>query len=67
MGQLEEGDIGPLIAVLATSCETSYFRIKGLGLPSVAQWVNGPACLRGGVGSIPSPVQWVKDPALLQL
>ena len=33
----------------------------------MAQWVNDPACLCEGAGSIPSPAQWVKDPALLQL
>ena len=33
----------------------------------MAQWVNGPACLCKGTGSMPDPGQWVKDPGLLQL
>ena len=42
-------------------------RENGIGVLSVAQWVNNPACLCGGAGLIPSPDQWVKDLILLQL
>ena len=38
-----------------------------MGIPSVAQWVNDPACFRGHAISIPRLEQWVKDLALLQL
>ena len=27
-----------------------------MGVPTVAQWINDPACLRGGAGLIPCPV-----------
>lgn len=40
---------------------------KNMGLPLWAQWVNGPACLCGGPGSIPGLKQRVKHLALLQL
>ena len=36
------------------------------GVPTVAQWVNDPVCLGGGIGLIPSLAQ-VKDLVLLQL
>ena len=38
-----------------------------IGVPTVAQWVNDPACLSGDAGLIPSQVQRVKEPALLEL
>ena len=41
------------------------FKVSGTGVPTVAQWVNDPACLFGGASWIPST--WVKDPVLLQL
>lgn len=38
-----------------------------MGVPTLVQWVNDPACLRGTVGSILGPAQWVKDSMLPQL
>ena len=46
--------------------KTSY-NGKNESVPTLAQWVNDPACFCGGAGSVPSPVQWVRDPALPQL
>lgn len=34
------------------------------GVPTVARWVNDPACLYGVAGSIPGLVQWLKNLAL---
>ena len=39
---------------------------KLLGVPAVAQWVNDPAYLCGGVGWIPGLAQWFKDLAQIQ-
>ena len=38
-----------------------------VGVPTVAQWVNDPACLCQGAGLSPGLTKWVKDSALLQL
>ena len=43
------------------------FKKNEIGVPSVVQWVNNPACLCGGASWILGLVQWVKDPALLHL
>ena len=38
-----------------------------LGVPTVTQWVNDPACLCRSASLITSPARWVKDQVLLQL
>ena len=37
------------------------FKSGFLRVLPVAQWINDPACLCGGAGSIPGLAQWVKD------
>ena len=61
--------INPLRLQLLCKCKTKTIlklNIKqNLGVPTVVQYVNDPAGLYRGTGSIPSPTQWVKDLAVV--
>ena len=40
--------------------------MESVGVPTVVQWVNDPACLCDSTDFILGPAQWVKDLVFLQ-
>ena len=59
--------VGMYIGLATWKTEWKFLKKLKIGVPTVVQWVNDPACLSRGASSILSPAQWVKDLVLLQL
>ena len=49
------------------TCFNWWLKTKNPGVPALVKWINDPACLCGGPGSICGRVQWVRDLELLQV